>query len=126
LTATQGEEYVYWPGVIDRDGEPLYFSSLESLPRWLFLSSVTGRLIGTPGPTDVGAHHIRISVTDLRDTVLVADYILNVTNGAPVFNNAPTTLVDAGHPYGFAPDVSDPDGGTLASPPPPATTTATA
>jgi hypothetical protein len=35
------------------------------------------------------AHHIRISVTDLRDTVLVADYILNVGNGAPVVGSSP-------------------------------------
>jgi hypothetical protein len=113
LTATQGVEYEYWPDVIDRDGESLYFSTLESLPRWLSLNSVTGRLVGTPGPTDVGAHHIRISVTDLRDTVLVADYILNVGNGAPVVGSDPPLSVDVGHPYDYLPVVSDPEGNPL-------------
>ena len=63
-----GTLYSFQPTAFDKEGARLRFS-ITAKPRWATFSTATGKLVGTPQPTDVGAYpNIKISVSDGRST----------------------------------------------------------
>jgi len=112
---TVGQAYVFTPTANDSDGDALTFS-IANKPSWASFSASTGRLSGTPGANDAGAHlDISISVTDGQATASLPAFEIDVTqaNRPPVISGAPQTAATEGGTYGFTPTATDPDGDTL-------------
>jgi hypothetical protein len=68
-----GETYVFQPQATDPDGDAMSFSA-TNLPPWASLDPTSGRLSGTPGPTDEGIYE--------SITIVVADAVRR-TESAP-------------------------------------------
>ncbi|HYJ41038.1 MAG TPA: putative Ig domain-containing protein [Steroidobacteraceae bacterium] len=63
-TVRVGESYDWQPTAADPDGDKLTFSAVN-LPPWASIDSTDGRIIGTPGESDVGIYEsITITVAD--------------------------------------------------------------
>lgn len=59
-----GENYDWQPTAADQDGDKLSFSAVN-LPPWASIDPTDGRILGTPGETDVGVYEsITIRVAD--------------------------------------------------------------
>src|SRR5688572_20066387 len=59
-----GESYEWQPTAADPDGDKLTFSAVN-LPPWASIDSTDGRIVGTPGESDVGVYEsITITVAD--------------------------------------------------------------
>ena len=64
-TVHKGAAYTFTPTVSDPDGDHLTFAIVNLPPGWASFDSTTGRLSGTPGPSDVGTYSgIVIRVSD--------------------------------------------------------------
>lgn len=109
-----GNFYEFVPTASDPDGDKLTFS-INKHPRWATFDSATGRLYGTPGPTDTGKmKKIVISVSDGVSSARLQSFSLRVIRGkAPQISGEPPTSVAEGTSYAFVPAASDPEDQTL-------------
>jgi len=110
-----GSAYDFTPTASDPDGDVLTYS-INNRPSWATFNSTTGRLTGTPGSGNTGAHNnIVISVSDGAASASLAAFsiIVNVANSAPTISGNPQTQVTAGNSYDFTPSASDADGDIL-------------
>ncbi len=111
--------YTFTPSASDADGDTLTFQ-IENRPEWATFSPSTGRLEGTPPSTAQAVYQrVLISVTDGKAFSELPAFDLTVqgiapTNTAPTISGTPAASVVAGNAYDFVPQVSDPDGQTLA------------
>jgi hypothetical protein len=114
-TVAPGSAYSFTPSASDANGDPLRFS-ISHKPGWASFDSLTGRLSGTPGTSNVGTYtNIVISVTD-GTWVSLAPFSITVSssgNRAPTISGTPPTAVTVGKTYTFQPVASDPDKNTL-------------
>ncbi|MDH3751768.1 MAG: putative Ig domain-containing protein, partial [Gammaproteobacteria bacterium] len=111
-----GSQYDFTPTASDPDGDALTFS-ITNRPSWATFDTATGRLSGTPGTINIGAHNnIVISVTDGAASASLAAFsiIVNAANSAPTISGNPPSQVTVGSQYNFTPTASDADGDTLA------------
>jgi hypothetical protein len=96
-SVTAGSAYSFTPTASDPDGQPLTFS-IANRPAWASFSTVTGRLSGTPGASNVGTYsNIVITVSDgqLSDTLGPFSITVRpVSRTATVSWTPPTTYVD--------------------------------
>jgi hypothetical protein len=82
--ARVGETFDYQPVVKDPDGDPLRFSA-ANLPAWASLDPTSGRISGTPGPTDAGLYEsISITVGDASHQVVTAPFSITVNPAVEV------------------------------------------
>jgi hypothetical protein len=110
-----GSLYDFSPTASDPDGDVLTFS-ISNLPSWASFDTATGRLSGTPGSGNTGAHNnIVISVSDGAASASLAAFsiIVNAANSAPTISGNPPVQVTVGNQYNFTPTASDADGDTL-------------
>jgi hypothetical protein len=116
-----GNTYAFTPQVVDPDGQTLQFS-VSGKPAWATFDPVTGRLAGTPSPTDVGTYAgIVISVSDGIASASLSPFSVVVTSGAlpgptnrpPTISGTPAGAVSVGQAYDFTPTATDPDGQAL-------------
>ena len=78
-SASTGSLYLFVPTASDPDGSPLTFS-ISNIPAWASFSIVDGRLMGTPGTSDVGTYSgIVIRVTDGTSTVSLPSFAVTVS-----------------------------------------------
>ena len=119
IIAQVGQAYDFTPSASDADGDTMTFQ-IENRPEWATFSPSTGRLEGTPPSTAQAVYRrILISVTDGKAFSELPAFDLTVqglapTNTAPTISGTPAASVVAGNAYDFVPQVSDPDGQTLA------------
>jgi len=115
-TAVVGAEYRYSVSAKDADGPAGLRFSLPRYPDGMSIDPVTGLVAWTPADTQLGAHAVRVLVTDPQGLTGVQDYSLTV-EAAPVLNSAPTITsspVTAGIAtvaYEYAVTATDPDDG---------------
>ena len=106
------------PVANDPDGDPLSFSIVNK-PTWTEFDTSTGELSGTPRENDVGEFDaVSIYVSDGRQTRGIGPFKIRVrgnnsSNNAPTISGTPSTAVEAGSPYLFAPIASDSDNDRL-------------
>lgn len=109
-------QYRFVPTASDADGDELSFR-ISNKPVWASFNTVTGELSGTPGTNHIGvASGIRISVDDGNDTVSLPQFSITVNsipNAVPVISGTPSSTVEEGSSYSFAPTASDADGQSL-------------
>jgi hypothetical protein len=114
--AVLGHTYSFQPKAADKNGDTLKFSVVNK-PKWMWFSTSTGRLSGTPQSSQVGHTFtgIRIKVTDgLAATALPSFSItVNKYNSAPKIAGTPTTSAVVGKSYYFRPTASDANGDSL-------------
>jgi hypothetical protein len=80
--AQVGSEYAFQPEWADAEGDSLTFTA-TNLPGWAALDPKTGRISGTPHPTDVGAYEsISITVADASHHVTSRDFSITVVGAA--------------------------------------------
>ncbi len=115
-TVRAGQPYLFAPTASDPDDDTLTFT-VTNVPSWAAFDTATGVLSGTPSDTDIGTYaDIVIAVDDgFGGTAALAAFSITVeqANVDPVIAGDPTTTVEAGQPYAFAPTASDADGDTL-------------
>jgi hypothetical protein len=114
-SVAEGQEYRFAPSASDADGDSLTFS-INSRPSWASFNTSTGVLRGTPDYNSVGTtSNIRISVSDGTATASLSAFSITVTdtNRAPTISGTPSSSVNEGQEYRFAPSASDADGDTL-------------
>jgi hypothetical protein len=116
LTATAGTAYSFTPVATDADSLTLTYS-VSKKPLWASFSSSTGKLSGTPSPTQVGTYtNIVISVSDGAKSAALPAFTVTVNaapNHAPTISGVPSTTVAAGSAYSFTPAAADADNNTL-------------
>lgn len=100
----------------DPDGDTLTYA-LVTGPSAMTLNATTGVATWTPGPSDLGAHDVRVAVSDGRGGVTSQRFTLTVTaggsNAPPVFSSVPVTHATVGSAYSYAAHATDADGDTL-------------
>ena len=117
-TATVGVRYDFKPTVHEYAGYKVKFS-VRNLPRWGWLSSYTGELLGTPTAYEVGTYsNIVISATDGHTTVSLAPFSIKVTQSGSsgstlTISGSPATTATVGKLYTFTPTVKKPTGDTV-------------
>jgi hypothetical protein len=81
--------YQFQPTATDADGDALTFTA-GNLPPWASLDAATGRISGTPGPSDVGSHEsITVTVADGSAQASIAPFTIVVSAaGSPVAGGA--------------------------------------
>jgi Putative Ig domain len=73
-----GREYAFQPEWDDADGDAVVFTA-TNLPPWADLDPKTGRIHGTPAPSDIGAYEsISITVADASHRVKSRDFEIAV------------------------------------------------
>jgi hypothetical protein len=78
----EGQLYEFTPAASDADGDSLEFSVTRK-PAWADFDPATGRLSGTPGPSDVGNFtNIAITVSDGNATAALAAFDVSVNQVA--------------------------------------------
>lgn len=76
--AEVGATFDLQPVASDPDGDELQFSA-ANLPTWAALDATSGRISGTPGPTDVGVYEsITITVADAAHQVATPPFSITV------------------------------------------------
>jgi hypothetical protein len=76
--AQVGATYDYQPVAQDPESDTLRFTA-ANLPSWASLDATSGRVSGTPGPTDVGVYEsISITVADETHKVATAPFSITV------------------------------------------------
>ncbi|HKU16635.1 MAG TPA: putative Ig domain-containing protein [Steroidobacteraceae bacterium] len=90
--------YSFVPAASDADGDTLAFS-IQNKPAWATFNTGTGRLSGTPTPSDVGTYsNIAISVSDGKVSTSLSPFAIAVTtvsNGRATLTwTAPTENTD--------------------------------
>ncbi|WP_206747258.1 putative Ig domain-containing protein [Enterovibrio norvegicus] len=114
----ESNAYTFTPSTSDLDGDTLSFS-ISNKPAWATFNTTTGSLTGTPVHADTGTTSgITITVTDNyngESFAVLAPFDLTVIdiNNSPTITGTPSTVVDEGNSYYFAPTASDPDSDTL-------------
>ena len=91
---------------------------VTNLPTWASFDATNGTISGTPDNADVGLYsNIAISLSDLNETVVLADLVIEVinTNDAPEISGTPNTDVLEDATYTFQPTGSDIDVGDTLS-----------
>jgi hypothetical protein len=100
-SALAGQAYSFQPSASDPNGNALTFS-ISNKPAWAIFSTTTGRLNGTPTPSDVGTYaNIVIRVSDGTSMVALAAFsitVTQVTNGAATISWIPPTQNTDGSP----------------------------
>ena len=107
--------YSFLPTATDPDGDTLSFS-VTNKPAWANFNTSTGRLTGTPSPSDTGVYsNIVIAVTDGAQSASLAPFAVQVQapNRAPTIGGTPAAVVTESATYNFLPSAADPDGDTL-------------
>lgn len=109
-TAVQGDTYVYLFQASDPDGDTLRYSLAEGPPD-MTVDPGLGLVVWTPGPYDVGAWKVVLSVTDGKSTPLKQSYYISVqnVNDPPRFTSLPVLIATQGQPYSYKASVVDPD-----------------
>jgi hypothetical protein len=109
-TAIQGETYFYIFQASDPDGDTLRYSLAEGPPD-MTVDAGLGLVVWTPGPYDVGARKVILSVTDSKSAPLKQSYYISVqnVNDPPRFNSLPVLGAMQGQPYSYQAAVVDPD-----------------
>lgn len=113
--ATAGTQYTFQPAVADADGDPLTFT-IANRPTWATFNTNTGRLQGTPTPSNVLTYrYIVISVSDGKASAPLPSFAITVEspNAAPVIAGSPAVTASVGKQYSFTPAATDADGDTL-------------
>ena len=104
--------YSFTPTVTNPDGDAVSFT-IENQPAWASFDTDTGKITGTPTDSDAGTYtEVTISVSDAAgnsDTLTPFNIVVNAVNDAPELSGTPTTSVDEGDEYSFAPILSDAD-----------------
>jgi Putative Ig domain len=76
--AQVGATFDYQPVAQDPESDTLRFTAVN-LPTWASLDSTSGRISGTPGPTDAGLYEsISITVADETHKVVTAPFSITV------------------------------------------------
>ena len=105
--------YSFQPGATDSVGKKVIFS-IANKPSWAVFDTTTGRLAGTPLPSNVGTFSsIVISGSDGTSSTHLAPFaitVLPLPNNPPRISGSPTTTVVAGQAYAFQPSATDPNG----------------
>ena len=98
-TVLQNTRYEFRPSATDPDGDRLTFTVTQK-PGWAAFDRKTGRLSGTPRPSDVGVYpNIRISVSDGRTSTSLPTFGITVTqtgSGSVTLSWLPPTENDDG------------------------------
>lgn len=117
--STSGREsqlYVFEPVASDPDGDTLKFSIVNK-PNWATFTSSTGLLSGIPPVGSAGTYaNITISVSDGQTSSSLAPFSVAIAaapNQPPAIWGVPPTSVEAGKPYSFTPNTSDPESDPL-------------
>lgn len=111
----EGSTYRFAPQAADADNDSLSFS-IVNRPSWAAFDAATGRLTGTPQPTDVGTYSgITISVSDGQLSAGIGPFSIAVSNvnTAPTIGGTPTGTIQQGVAYRFVPTAADQDGDSL-------------
>ena len=112
-TVVAAHYFSFQPGVSNPQGSRLTFA-VSHQPSWARFDSVTGRLYGTPIPSNVGTFsNIVISASaGVQRSVLPAYSItvLPLPNSPPALSGNPATTVLPGQSYSFQPTARDPSG----------------
>ncbi len=105
--------YAFQPGATDSAGLKITFS-IANKPSWAVFDTTTGRLAGTPLPSNVGTFsNIVISGSDGSASTHLAPFaitVLPLLNSPPSISGTPATAVVAGQAYAFQPTAKDPNG----------------
>jgi len=105
--------YSFQPGATDSVGKKVTFS-ITNKPSWAVFDIASGRIAGTPLPSNVGTFsNIVISGSDGTASTHLAPFaitVLPLPNNPPRISGTPATVVVAGHAYAFQPSVTDPNG----------------
>ncbi|SVE52396.1 uncharacterized protein METZ01_LOCUS505250, partial [marine metagenome] len=113
-SATEDAIYSYTVTATDGDGTAPTFAA-PTLPSWLSFNASTKVLSGTPLNAHVGAHQVKLTVSDAFGTV---DTLFTITvdnvNDAPVFTSTALTIAIENTAYSYTVSSSDADGTTLA------------
>lgn len=108
--------YAFQPGATDSVGKKITFS-IANKPAWAVFDTTTGRIAGTPLPSNVGTFsNIVISGSDGTASTHLAAFSITVQplpNNPPRISGSPATAVVAGHAYAFQPTATDPNGLTM-------------
>jgi len=108
--------YSFQPGVTDSVGKTVTFS-IANKPSWAVFDTATGRVAGTPLPSNVGTYsNIVISGSDGTASAHLAPFaitVLPLPNNPPRISGSPATAVVAGQAYTFQPSATDPNGLTI-------------
>ena len=76
--AQVGAAFDYQPVAQDPESDTLRFTAVN-LPTWASLDSTSGRIRGTPGPTDAGVYEsISVTVADATHQVVTAPFSITV------------------------------------------------
>jgi hypothetical protein len=105
--------YAFQPGATDSLGKKVSFS-IANKPTWAVFNTATGRLAGTPLPSNVGTFSkIVISGSDGTASTHLAPFaitVLPLPNNPPRISGSPATAVGVDHSYVFQPSATDPNG----------------
>jgi hypothetical protein len=113
--ATDGTLYTFQPTAADADGDPLTFT-IANRPTWATFNTNTGRLQGTPSPSNVLTYrYIVISASDGKASTPLQSFAITVesANAAPVIAGSPAAAATVAKQYVFTPAATDADGDTL-------------
>ena len=115
-TITAGRVYNFVPTARDADGDRLFFGVINK-PRWATFNASTGALTGTP-PAAGTFSNVSIWVVDRNEMAVLPSFTIRVTsptttNRAPTIGGTPSTSVNVGSAYSFAPTAVDLDGNSL-------------
>ena len=115
-TVAAGGVYRFVPTARDPDGDTLRFS-IHNKPGWASFNSATGALTGT-APSGGAVNNILIGVSDGAVWTILPPFGIRVespttTNHAPTISGMPSTSVNVGSTYSFAPTAVDLDGDSL-------------
>lgn len=111
-----GAMYTYVPAASAQDKRVLSYG-VTNKPDWATFNERTGELSGVPDADDVGTTgEIQIDVSDGASHATVGPFRITVSVGppktgpstAPTLTGIPAATVNAGQPYRFAPDFTDP------------------
>ena len=112
----ESQLYVFEPVATDPDGDALKFSIVNK-PSWASFTSSTGLLSGIPPLGSAGTYsNIIISVSDGQTSSSLAPFSIGIAaapNQPPSIWGVPPASVEAGKPYSFKPNASDPENNPL-------------
>ncbi len=115
-TAVVGKPYQYHAAASDAENHKLAYALTVS-PEGMSVDRNSGMVLWTPVPSQVGIHHVELTVSDGHGGVARQNYQvivwLDLPNRPPVFSSTPLTWIAGGNDYRYAPVVSDFDQDTL-------------
>ena len=120
IVANNGNDnqLIYTPATADPNNDDVVVSIVTG-PTGLELDS-QGRLIWTPGASDVGTHSVRLEATDEHgahdpenDQLITIRVVEGIANRPPRFNTDPVTAAEVGQLYTYDSGAFDADGDEL-------------